>query len=243
MTDVQIRLPELGTGTEAEQLRRMQSYLFSLAEQLQIAFDGLGREQETLLTESAKAAKNAVQDNFSSVKAMIVRSADLVEAFSEKLEQRLAGSYVAVSDFGTYRKETEQRISANSENTAQSFRSLQQLESRVEGLQTVLLEENAYIRTGLLGQEPDGAGVYGVEIGQEECRDGVVQFRRFARLTARRLSFYDENGSEVAWVSQHQLHITDAKLNALETDSAVIRQLRLGEYLLRSERDGHLTLR
>ena len=48
MTSVEIRLPELSGGTEAEQLRRIQSYLYTLAQQLQIAFDTVSQQQTEL---------------------------------------------------------------------------------------------------------------------------------------------------------------------------------------------------
>ena len=44
MTPVEIRLPELSGSTEAEQLRQIRSYLYSLASQLQYAFDGAEQE-------------------------------------------------------------------------------------------------------------------------------------------------------------------------------------------------------
>ena len=56
MTPVEIRLPELSGSTEAEQLRQIRSYLYSLASQLQYAFDGAEQEQQTALSTPRTAA-------------------------------------------------------------------------------------------------------------------------------------------------------------------------------------------
>ena len=84
MTAVEIRLPELSGGTEAEQLRRVQSYLYSLAQQLQFAFDTVAREQTEADRSAPAAGKNQEQTvNFAPIKALILKSAQLTEHFQE----------------------------------------------------------------------------------------------------------------------------------------------------------------
>lgn len=103
MTGVEIRLPELSGGTEAEQLRRIQNYLFTLAQQLQIAFDSLSQQSSTPAAPAAPAApavptvptagvKNQAQTvNFSAIKALIIKSADLTQHFQQEVERNLRG--------------------------------------------------------------------------------------------------------------------------------------------------------
>lgn len=246
MTGVEIRLPELSGGTEAEQLRRMQKYLFTLAQQLQIAFDALPQQSSPPAAPAAPAAGGGSGGNqavnFSAIKALIIKSADLTQHFQQEVEKSLQGRYVAQSQFGTFQQETQQRLTANSQELTQKFSNLQRLETTVEDLESSVLEINASIRTGLLGEE-NGQSLYGVEIGQQNRENGVIQFQKFARLTAEKLSFYDSGGVEVAYVSDRQLHVTAAAVREITTDSLTVRLLRLGEYSLELGGDGHLSIR
>lgn len=243
MTD--IRLPVLTGGTPEEQLRQIQNYLFSLAGQLQFAFDSISREQERTMKETAVTAKRekTPAEQFAAVKSLIIKSADIVETWSQELEHRLEGQYVAQSQFGSFRQETQQLIRENAEGILQSFRNTQELASRMEGVQSRLLAVDAYIRTGLLYYGEDGIPVYGMEIGQQEDTDGVYRFRRFVRLTSSRLSFYDSNDTEVAYISDYRLHITGAQVQLLTAGEMAASTLCLGDYRWEAAEDGHLTLR
>lgn len=243
MTAVEIRPPELSGGTEAEQLRRIQNYLFTLAQQLQFAFDTVTREQAAAQETPSVKKRTEQAVNFAPIKALILKSAQLTEHFQQEVEKRLAGLYVAQSQFGTYRQETEQRITANSQMIEQKFSSLQQLESTVAELQSAVLEVSATIRTGLLAEEADGKSIYGVEIGQQEWEDGVIRFRKYARLTAERLSFYDSNDVEVAYISDRRLYVTAATVSQLTAERIAVRRMTLGDYLWEQGADGHLSLR
>lgn len=245
MTEVEIRLPELSGGTEAEQLKRMQRYLFTLAQQLQFAFDQVSQESGT--PESGQSGGRTVQKqedtvNFSAIKALIIKSAELTQHFQEQVEKRLTGRYVAQSQFGTFQQETEQRLTANSLELHQQFTNVQQLETSVEGLRSAVLEVNASIRTGLLTQE-DGQSIYGVEIGQQTYADGVIRFHKYARLTAQKLSFYDSSDVEVAYVSDQRLYVTTAVVQEITADSLTVRCFRMGEYSWELGADDHLSIR
>ena len=241
MTPVEIRLPELSGSTEAEQLRQIRSYLYSLASQLQYAFDGAEQEQQTALSTPRTAAGREETPTLSSIKSLIIRSAEITERIAEKLETRLSGKYVAQSQFGTFTQLTEQRIAASAEELRQEFTNWQRIETDVEEIRSSLLEVSASIRTGLLYEQEDGP-VYGVEIGQQEREDGVVRFRKFARLTADRLSFFDRNDTEVAYVSDSALHVTSAEAASLTAGAAAVQRLQLGQYTWQLGGDGHLTL-
>lgn len=241
MTPVEIRLPELSGSTEAEQLRQIRSYLYSLASQLQYAFDGAEQEQQTALSTPRTAARQEETPTLSSIKSLIIRSAEITQRIAEKLETRLSGKYVAQSQFGTFTQLTEQRIAASAEELRQEFTNWQRIETDVEEIRSSLLEVSASIRTGLLYEQEDGP-VYGVEIGQQEREDGVVRFRKFARLTADRLSFFDRNDTEVAYVSDSALHVTSAEAASLTAGAAAVQRLQLGQYTWQLGGDGHLTL-
>lgn len=244
MTAVEIRLPELSGGSETEQLRRVQSYLYTLAQQLQFAFDTITREQtQAAAAKTAQPESRGEGTNFAAVKALILKSAQITEHFQQAVEQKLSGLYVAQSQFGSFRQETEAAITANSQSIQQKFTQLQQLEAAVAGLESAVREVSATIRTGLLAQTPEGGSIYGVEIGQQEWEDGVIRFRKYTRLTAQKLSFYDNNDVEVAYISDRRLYVTAATMAQLEAASAWVGRLALGDYVFEQGADGHLSLR
>lgn len=233
----QIRLPEI-SGTQEEQLRQLQNYLFQLASQLQFAFDSLEGSQ----TPAPAPAEKTPAQTFSEIKSLIVKSADVVQSVSEKVERSLSGQYVAQSDYGTFTRQTQQQIAEHDSGIERLFSEFQQVQSLVTGVESQLLETQAYIRTGLLYEQADGVSVYGVEIGQQDYRDGALIFRKFARLASDRLSFFDSNDQEVAYISDRQLHVTAAQIHSLAASEISAQRLHMGSYSWTAGRDGHLTL-
>lgn len=237
MTGIEIRPPESPQGSEREQLVRLQSYLCTLAGQLQYAFDALeGRGEARTAAAPAPAARQ--REETERLKALILKSARVTAVLEQRVEKRLEGKYVAESQFGTFCQETSQAISANSRALEQHFTNVQQLDSAVEQLSSAVREVNATIRTGELAD-----GVYGVEIGQQESTDGVLHFRCFARLTAQKLSFYDSGGIEVAYISDRRLHVTSVHAPAVTAQSLSVSRAQMGDYTWQAGADGHLSLR
>ena len=182
--------------------------------------------------------KLTVQSQTEEIAAEAAAVAGQNRVLEQRVEQRLEGKYVAESQFGTFRQETGQAIAANSRAIEQQFTNVQQLDSAVEQLRSSVREVSATIRSGELAD-----GVYGVEIGQQEGEDGVIRFRRYARLTAQKLSFYDSNDVEVAYISDRRLHITAADAAQITTQSLTAAQLQQGPYTWQLSADGHLSIR
>lgn len=245
-----IPMPRQITGSGQEQLRQIQSYLFRLSQELELA---LGTVDKQLLTlrDTAAQTERAVRTvsesqnpkaQFSSLKALIIKSADIVNAYYEEISRKLSGEYVAQSDFGTFRQETRQSITENSQGITRAFSDLQTIENTLAELSGAVTQVNAWIKTGKLGEDQDSVPVYGVEIGQQTEKDGIVAFQKFARLLADRLSFFDRNGLEVSYIGEESMHITRAEVSALAAGDASAGKLQMGEYLWFTDGDGHLTL-
>ena len=245
-----IPLPRQITGSGQEQLRQIQSYLFRLSQELELA---LGTVDKQLLTlrDTAAQTERAVRTvsesqnpkaQFSSLKALIIKSADIVNAYYEEISRKLSGEYVAQSDFGTFRQETRQSITENSQGITRAFSDLQTIENTLAELSGAVTQVNAWIKTGKLGEDENSVPIYGVEIGQQTEKDGIVAFQKFARLLADRLSFFDRNGLEVSYIGEESMHITRAEVSALAAGDASAGKLQMGEYLWFTDGDGHLTL-
>jgi hypothetical protein len=89
---------------------------------------------------------------------------------------------------------------------------LNDLKNAIDRLNYSVVAVNAHIRSGLLYYDEGEVPVYGLEIGQINTIDGVEVFNKYARFTADRLSFYDQNDTEVAYISDYKLYITHVQV-------------------------------
>lgn len=215
---IDFRFPNITAKDEAGQLIQMKSYLHQLVEQLNYAMKTVESGSSSAVAYTSKATSAAggedvkAQATFNSIKSLIIKSADIVNAYYEAINARLKGLYVAESDFGTYTEATDAKIEANSTGISQLYENIQQIISDIEGFESKLIEVNAHIHSGLLYYGDDGAPVYGLEIGQRTEIDGVETFNKYARFTSEKLSFYDSNDNEVAYISDKKLYITHVEI-------------------------------
>ena len=217
---IDIRLPNINSATEQGQLSQMRSYLYQLVEQLNWALNTVqdGAVQTVVQPMTAPtssgtaAAEKEAQDTFNSIKSLIIKSADIVNAYYETMRLRMDGEYVAESDFGVYRRTTAAELSATIDSVNQLYTDLQSVEETADGAYDSVRAVTANIKTGLLYTNESGVPVYGLEVGQRNVENGVESFRKYARFTANRLSFYDQNDTEVAYISDYKLFITKAQI-------------------------------
>lgn len=211
---IDIRLPNITGGSATEQLAQMKSYLQQLTQQLNWALNTIDSQQENIRQEALRQgeALPGPGDTFNSIKSLIIKSAEIVDAYCEQISRRLDGQYVAQSAFGTYQEEVSQTITESAKGIEQLFTDMQEISNTVNGIAEQSKNTNAYIRTGLLGYDDNGFPIYGMEVGQENSEEGAVVFHRFARFCADRVSFFDNNDTEVAYISNYRLYITDAQI-------------------------------
>ena len=227
MSSFNIRLPDITAKDEAGQLLQVKNYLFQLANQLNYALStiesGNVSPKVAPRASSTTVMKEKPVDSFNDIKSLIIKSADIINAYYEEISKKLNGMYVAQSDFGTYSEQTTSDITANSKRITQAYENIQKITSNVEGIASRLIEVNAHIKSGLLyyagedGTEhsseiPNGTPIYGLEVGQRVVSDGVETFNKYARFTANKLSFYDQNDNEVAYISDYKLYITNVEI-------------------------------
>ena len=210
-----IRLPNITAPTEREQLMQVKSYLHQLAQELNWALSTIetGNSTEVKLTGASGAAtKQDLATSFNSLKALIIKSSETVQAYSEEAERRYESLYVAQSDFGTFTDEASQLILENANAIESFYENMQEIITQIDALEHSLIEVSASIKTGILYYDEDGVPVYGMEIGQQTRLDGEEVFDKFARFTSDRLSFYDQNDNEVAYISDRKLYITHVEV-------------------------------
>ena len=138
--DVKLRLPDI-KGTEVEQLKQIRSYLYQLIPQLQFALDNVSANSEEItatpksllpartnpyaVSSLSDDGEDTAQATFNSIKSLIIKSADIVEAYYEEINKKLESVYVAQSDFGDFAERTSQEIEETSTSTTQRFENIQ----------------------------------------------------------------------------------------------------------------------
>lgn len=304
----EFNLPNFQVETASE--RRMYSYLYQTVQQLNWAM----KHMET--AESSGSGYVPVQrvygasgetkpdktplETFSELKSLIIKSADIVNAYYDTISAKLEGLYVAQSEFGEYVEATKLELEANSKGITQNYTNIQgvqtNLDSAVDNMQTdvgslrsnvgvvqgelntledsvgmvqknvdgiqgsvdglsdkvsavqadvgsvqedvagvagevetvrgdmdslrqdvgtlntIIVETSAYIKTGVIDSDEYGIPIYGLEIGQTNEVGGEAIFNKYARFSSSRLSFYDQNDTEVAYISDYKLYITNVHI-------------------------------
>lgn len=129
-------------GTEKEKLQQMSDYLFQLKDQLQWAFENIEADgivggggtstttvitQTTESTETRPPTEEEAELTFNAIKALIIKSADIVDAYYTEINSRLEEIYVASSDFGEFTGKTVADIARNSTAISQNYASIETL--------------------------------------------------------------------------------------------------------------------
>ena len=226
--NVDLRYPNITGKTETEQLGQVKSYLHQLVEQLNWALNTAENYQSgkpstaVVFNNSENLTPKEAQATFDSIKALIIKSADIVNAYEETIRNNFEGKYFADSDFGSYLEETSRTIEENSKGVTEAYTRYEAIDSRVEGVEDEIRTTDAYIHRGLLDN-----GEYGIEIG-ETSDDGV--FSRYARFTSEKLSFHDRNGNEVAYIGAGTADQDDTKCLYVTGKAVFLGEVQLGGY-------------
>ena len=101
-----IQYPNLSDSTDAGMLKQIRGYLYQLADQLNWALNTIekGITENIVVQQGSKVASGDAEtpSNFNELKSLIIKSADVVEAFEEEFSKVFDGKYVAQSGFGEY---------------------------------------------------------------------------------------------------------------------------------------------
>lgn len=129
-----VSYPFVTASTVEGRLEQVVSYLRQLADEL-----NLDTPQGQVVEFRSKSSEKKVDpaETFQSVKAFILKSADIVEAYSARISQELEGKYVAVADFGTFTQHTAARLEATDQALETTVSRLEKVagDQGLEGLQ------------------------------------------------------------------------------------------------------------
>lgn len=185
--------------------------------------------------------KPTVHEAYRQLKALIIKTAHTVQHEYDELVRTLESNYLALSDFGSFQEGLQQTITETASGVVQGFQydsqiqavqqglnaagqSLVDLEGLLAGINTNItkiesynINSEQYIKSGLLYFDDNNVPRYGVAIGEKLTTitvNGEEVIRRtnlVGTFTSDRLSFW-QNDVEVAYVSNNQLYIQEARI-------------------------------
>ncbi len=208
---IDLRLPNITATTERGQLEQIKGYLFQFAQELNFAVTALENNQSKIsnqmVSSSESSAKEqtakSINEQFNSLKPLIIKSADIVNSYYEEINSLLKGEYEALSDYGNFKQTTELRLQETSDSINQNYELLESIDGWKRNTE-------AYIRTGWLNSDSiSETPVYGMEVGQDTDINGETIFKRFARYTADKITFFDGYGNEMGYLSGKTLYINN----------------------------------
>lgn len=226
-----LRMPNITGASEREQLAQIRSYLYQIVPQLQWALNNIDTSsssaqvvQQVINKTGSSTAPTDAETTFNAIKSLIIKSADIVQAYYEEINSRLYSEYKALSDFGIYTEQTEKLVRDTAAYTETIYTRLATIESDVDGMEEPIndyRESQGYIKTGIIVDslskdeapkygKQEGKSLIGIEVGETTDEE----FKKFARFTPTRLSFYDTSDIEVAYVSNEKLYINNVEITS-----------------------------
>lgn len=219
-------LPPTLQGDEAAQLRQLWSYLYQVSIQLNAASARAEEKSQENIKKATAAAGETTQKTGDGLKALIVKTAEIIHHEMDQIRTTLQSQYSALSEeFGELQENLTNTITATAEGVVQNFNYSQ----IIDGLQAYTSGDttkyrtdiSAYIKTGTIGQE-NGQPIFGVAIGKDivDENGNVIDDHKVATFTNEKLSFW-KNGVEIAYYANSQLYVTDA---------VIVHSMKIGNY-------------
>ena len=203
-------IKEVKTGVQAVEQK---------AQTLEGNLETIGSNVETIGS-NVQEIETDLQDTKVGIDSSIGRITDEVGVIDQDLQGVKAGVESGIKDLSDEVGKVDSKLE-DAKNAIAS--DIDKLKDTLDALNSIIVEVNAKIKTGLIDYDENGIPIYGLEIGQKNTINGVEVFNKFARFSAGRLSFYDNNGIEVAYISDYKLYITHAEVTGT---------LKLGGYLV-----------
>lgn len=235
-SEVLFENPPALSGSERNQLEQLYRHLFDLSNKLNealmtISIDQLTPEAQTTVQKAGEAAQKS-EDNYTALKSMIVKNAEVTRLAMDEIRRELQTQYTAISeDFGTFQQTLNAQISETAAGIMQEYHIEERIQGVEEDTSTFINSLSAYIYSGLLSQNP---ATYGIAIGYNVTNeDGTLNDQnKSATFTADKLSFW-LNGQEVAYFSNRIFHIESGEITG---------ELRMGGYIWKTLTGGAMGL-
>ena len=231
--NLNLNAPPQFNGTPEEQIKQVTRYLFQLQRDLNIALDGANQAVVQTAGQTAQTeAQKTTAETAKNLKALIIKTAHTIQEQMDEWTATLEGTYLALSDFGTYEENTSLEITAKATEIVNNFKNsstITSLQNRIDALETenntlknYKVETEQYTKSGLLYFDDLNVPVYGYAVGEVLTRvfvNGEETVRRedlLSTWSAGRLNFW-QNGHIVAYYANNKMYVMDGEfLNSLQ---------------------------
>ena len=167
-------LPPQLQGTAEQQLAALRDYLVRMAQSL----DPVSGSGERILAEARKGADKAqektvkdIRARAASLKALIIKTADEITAYTDSKAEAFESLYVAKSDYGTYYNQIETQVEQTARNTVETYHYTE----AIQALDTYMTDLNGQIRRGVI-EDPETHEVHlGIAISEQLSFTGQTQ--------------------------------------------------------------------
>ena len=192
------------------ELAQVYTYLYRMSEEIESAFNSLTSSDITDLETKVEAAITKgtgstpgtidLSNQNRELKALIINTADIIEASMDSITQELHGRYVAKSDFGTVTEDYLSTMTRAADGETIIYKLVENVNEYTNHIQ-------GQIRSGYFydaNQQRRFGIAIGLNLGTE---DDVDQTQTMSIFDSEKLEFWVK-GSCVAYISNQKLYIT-----------------------------------
>ena len=101
---INIRFPNITEPTAEGQIAQIKSYLYQLVQQLNWALSTLESGNGQASSAETPAYGDISAETFYELKSLLIKSSDTLNAYYDKINSKLEGQYVKVSEFDKHKK-------------------------------------------------------------------------------------------------------------------------------------------
>lgn len=225
MGSLTLQYPPMTGGSAEQQLSLLRGYLIQLTDELNGAdwsANAVFQEvSQAIDAQSLPAEEQRTQlAGWSSLKELIIKTADYAAKNSQTLQYQLSGSYVAKSDFGLFEEAMLTRIEATEAGITQNYEYVGQVKTEIEAD----VDQSISNLSTSLGSQYSALDEYvkGIEGELNTVDTSVQSLDAYAKGLADSLS---TTNSTVSGLSS-SLDKTDGEVDALKDETAGVNNTR-----------------
>lgn len=233
--------PPAASGGQGD-VKALYSYLFQLAEQLNVAFDNVDAQGGGAAYRAMQLAGGAVNgevdasttEAYQNLKALIIKTATQVTSDIRKKYIDLAQGYLAQSEYGTYAEYLQAQIELGADGVIANWDQTNMITTSVADFNEYIAQSDVYMQIGIVHENENGTVEAGVVVGknfQKVTIDGVETITSkdvYMLLTAEQISFW-QDGVKRSSFSLEDFFVNKAYIDEVET--SLISSETFGEEL------------
>ena len=226
-----IRYPSITAKDPLQRIAQVESYLRQLVDQLNMEAPSSEAASSGFAVTQGKPTSTKTPATFEEVKSLIIKSADIANAFYESYSKKLSGTYVAQSEYGEFTEKVSADLIASANRLAVVLENVQTIESSTNEFQAATKQQINEIsaqadqlRISLQSIEDNGVEKVKTQMGYT-FNDSGLMISRDGQIISNLL---DNTGM---YITRSQDVVLKANASGVEaTDVTVNNYLCMGKY-------------